>query len=143
MSDDRLYVWQNGLFAGEFVITNQQRSFSIGDYIEVVLREQPYTTEGTVKDLYDVEKPIIVFPLTVVESCLNIGIDVVLRRPVGPISQLLFDCLVVGKMSIITTFKMQHCRCTWYVPKIDGWVPGLFGKTQAPSVKNLVQRREK
>lgn len=133
----RLFLRQKGLFRGEFVIViGQQRSFSIGDYIEVVLKDKPFLTGETVTGLYGEAKRIVGFPLTIVSCCVA-EIDVTLSVVNGITYRLWFDCLNIGEKSIVVSYKMQHSDCTWYVPRIDGWIPGMFGKSRAPNIKNL------
>ena len=132
---------QRGLFRGEFVVTNNQCSFSIGDYIEVLLKDQPFNTGKTARcrrvDDTIRELPIIAFPLRVIE-CYHVDeIDVVLHSVASTRTfRHWMDCLDVGKISVVMPFQYQHRELIWYMPKIDGWVPGMYGRVRAPSPKS-------
>lgn len=142
MSDNRFRLCgRPGLFEGEFVVTNDRRSFSIGDYIEVFLKDQPYPTGETVlwrsQSGRDRLLPIIAFPLRVVECCHVAEIDVVLHSvTITYAFRHWMRCLNVGIISVVVPFKYQHRERTWYMPKIDGWVPSINGRVKAPSPKS-------
>jgi len=135
MSNHLRLCGQPGLFEGEFVVTNDRRSFSIGDYIEVFLKEQPYPT-GETALCRKRRLPVVAFPLRVVECCLVDEIDVILHSVALTTFQHWKRCLDVGKISVVMPFKYQHREHTWYMPKIDGWIPSMHGRVQAPSPKN-------
>lgn len=137
MVDNRLFLRHKGLFRGEFVVIDQQRTFSIGDYIEVILKDQPYPIGETVQGSHGETKHIVAFPLTVVSCCVD-EIDVALTIPAGISCRHWFDCLNVGVKSVVISHMMQYRRHTLYVPKIDGWLPGFPGRTRAPTQKNFV-----
>lgn len=139
MSDNRLFLHQKGLFRGEFVVIDQRCSFSIGDYIEVVLKDKPFLTGETVTGLYGEAKRIVGFPLTVVSCCCIAEIDVTLSIAMGISCRHWFDCLNVGEKSVVISHVIQFRSLTSYVPKIDGWIPGVFRKRRVPTQKNFVQ----
>jgi len=36
-----------------------------------------------------------------------------------------------GERSVVTPLKMEHREFVWYVPQINGWKPGMFGRVKA------------
>ncbi len=123
----RFSLCQRGLFQGDFVITDGVHHYTIGNYIEVVLRERPYGTGVMVKSYKGKEIPLFCFPLTVYS--FDSG-DVDLVLPIGRTSRHWFDCLEVGKVSLVTSVKCSTRKFTWYMPKINGYLPGMFGKVK-------------
>jgi len=133
---NNLKLCQQGFFAGEFVITNEQCSFSIGDYIELYLKEAPYVTGETFLDLNGKKIHIIAFHLVITQYCYDTEIEVIMKKPVGISLRHWAECLEVGKISVVIPFKYEFSKYIWYIPKIDGWIPGMFGKVKAPQRLN-------
>jgi hypothetical protein len=131
-----------GYFAGEFAITNDQGCFSVGDYIEVTPTANAYHTDETftVPSRRGGDRTMSVFaiPLTVVLSAHNEPIDVVLKVGMGVTFRHWCGCLEVGKTSVVVPHKFTSRKHSWYMPKIDGWIPhGLFGdKAKAAKTTN-------
>jgi hypothetical protein len=132
---NKLRICQRGWFASEFIVTDDNQSYSIGDYIEAVLVEPPYTTGElfTIPTGY-AQVPIVAMRLTVTESCQAEPIEVVMERPPGRGLSHWMRCMEVGKISTIVPVRFTHCGHVWYMPKIDGMLPGLFGPVKAPVI---------
>ncbi len=120
---NRLSLCQWKFFQGDFIITDDERCYSIGNYIEVLLRDKVYI-DGTFMDFRDREVSIIAIPLTV------IGMDLILRLPIGRTARHWLDCLEYNKVNTITSIKYSIRKFTWYMPKINGYLPGIFGKVK-------------
>ena len=134
MPENYLRLQQHGSFEGEFTVTTGDRTFSIGDYIEVFLSGPPYPVE-VVKTPDGKERHVIAFPLTVTECCHIDEIEVILKVSEGTLSfQHWSDCLSVGILSVVTPIKYKYKNFIWYMPKIDGWIRGMFGKVKAGSI---------
>ena len=125
-----LKLQSRGFFEGEFVVTTDDRAFSIGDRIEVVLKESPHATGEMFLDTGGKNHPIIDFPLTIVKCCLTDEIEATLRIITSISCFHWYDCLEIGRVSVVTPFKYQHRNYNWYLPEIDGWVRGMFGKVK-------------
>jgi hypothetical protein len=142
MSENVMAMASRGYFAGEFVVTNDDCAYSIGDHIEVVLKDHAYPTGETfdVPRLGGGEKivHIAAFPLTVTLSAHVGPIEVLLKMAVGRAFSHWLDCLEIGVPSVVIPNKCEHRKHIWYMPKIDGWVPsGMFsGKTKAATTTN-------
>ncbi len=110
-------IKQTGFFAGDFVITDEECSFSIGNYVEVLLRGELYDTGETFLSLRHGEVSIMAFPLILIGN----GINVIWRLPVGRILQHCLDCLTDG-VNTVMPVKHEYKNWTWYTPKINGKV---------------------
>lgn len=142
MPENVMAMASRGYFAGEFVVTNDDCAYSIGDCIEVVLKDhaQPTGEKFTAPTVGGGEKIVHIagFPLTVTLSAHGEPLEVLLKVATGRMFRHWLECLEIGVPSVVIP-----CRCTkgkhiWYMPKIDGWVPhGLFdSKAKAPSTTN-------
>ena len=127
---NHLKLQSRGLFEGEFVVTTENCSFSIGEYIEVVLREPPHPTGDIALGPDGKGQRIIDFLLTIVECCHIDEIEATLRIVTGASCSHWSDCLEVGKVSVVTPYKYWCRDFIWYMPKIDGWIKGAFGKVK-------------
>lgn len=142
MSENVLTMVTRGHFAGEFVITDDECCYSIGDCIEVVLKDNAYPTGETFTTPCrgGGEKTIHIaaMPMTVTLSARAKPLEVLLKMAVGRSFRHWLSCLTVGVPSVIIPHKYAMSKHTWYMPKIDGWVPhGLFdGKAKAPTTTN-------
>lgn len=58
----RLTYKQRGFFAGDFVISTGDSSFSIGDLIQVTLKNNPYATGEEITDPRGKQRKIVTFP---------------------------------------------------------------------------------
>jgi hypothetical protein len=131
-----------GHFAGEFVVTDDECCYSIGDCLEVVLKDHAYPTGETftIPMGGGGEKTVHIaaMPLTVTLSALTEPIEVLLKMTVGRSFRHWLDCLEIGVPSVVIPHKYARSKYTWYMPKIDGWVPsGLIGgRTKAQSTTN-------
>lgn len=118
-----------GEHIGEFVICDGDKSYPIGDYIKVTLTSQPYDTGERVL----VEEkifPVLEFPLTIQFSRELEPFECVLRRVPGRITRHWNECLEVGKIQTIRAIKRSIREFTYWIPEIDGYRPGIFGKVK-------------
>jgi len=126
----RIRICHEGFFAGEFIITDEYKTFSIGNYIEVYLKGPPYDTGKTILNGSDKEVSIIALPLVIMECCHTDRIEVILELPVCRSLKHWIKCLEIDKISVVTPYKFQYRNHIWYWPKIDGWIPGLYRKVK-------------
>jgi hypothetical protein len=141
MPENVMAMMSRGYFAGEFVVINDDRAHSIGDCIEVVLKDHAQPTGDTfdVPCLGGGTKTVHVagFPLTVTLSALTEPIEVLLKLAVGLSFRHWLACLEIGVPSVAIPTHYTKGKLTWHMPKIDGWLPGPFGsKVRAPTTTN-------
>lgn len=139
MPENVLTMKSDGHFAGEFVVTNDRGCYSIGDYIEVVQTDEAYPTGETftVPSRGDERTlSVIATPLTVVMSAHSESFEVVLKIVMGRTFRHWYKCLEVGKTSVVVPHKFTSGKHSWYMPKIDGWIPGFTGRTKAATPTN-------
>lgn len=118
-----------GYFAGQFVVSDDTSSRSIGDYIEVTLKDQPFRSGET--DIRGKMEPIFTFSLRVEFSCMAEPFDVDLRMLAGRSAKHWYECLEVGKTSVVIAERREYGTHVWYMPEIDGWKVGMFGKVKS------------
>ena len=139
MFDTRLYLCSHGFFHGEFVVVNRQRAFSIGDYIEVILRNEPCAIGETIQDLYGKERAVMALPLTVVSCCCATEIDATLLIVEGIHYRHWLNCLNVGVKSVVVSHQMRMPPSgrIWYTPRIDDRLPAILGYQRVPTRSNF------
>ena len=140
MPENVMAMASRGYFAGEFVVTNDDCAYSIGDCIEVVLKDHAHPTGETfyAPKLGGGDKivHIAAFPLTVTLSAIAEPFDVLLKVAGGWTFTHWHECLEIGVPSVVIPFKMENRGRVWYTPRIDDWVIGLVGKTKWPETTN-------
>lgn len=126
-----LSLWGLDEYAGEFVIRDGDKFYSIGDYIEVTLTSQPYDTgERRENTLTGKDQSIWVFPLIVQFSSESEPFECALHISDDRIGRHWYECLEVGKIQTIRAIKCSIRQFTWWIPEIDGYKPGMFGKVK-------------
>jgi hypothetical protein len=117
-------LMSKGLFAGEFVATTDDQTFSLGNYLEVTLTAPAYVV-GHLDGLDGLG--IWAFPLQIDFSAVEQTFQAEIRIVMGRTARHYNDCLKVGHTHTIVSCKCQYRKYVWYAPKIDGQVPGMFG----------------
>lgn len=127
-----------GHFAGEFLITTDAMTYSIGNYVEVkALADHPLKTDKTVLSLRgDREIPIYVFPLLVKPVCQEGILEVELQSVPSRTYIHWVDCLNKDTFSVVMSSKHTNRKYSWYTPKIDGWVMAMLGRERAQITTN-------
>lgn len=142
MPENVMSMASRGYFAGEFVVTNDDCAYSIGDCIEVVLKDYAYPTGETFDAPYlgggEITIHIAAIPLTVTLSALKEPIEVLLKMAVGRAFHHWLECLAIGVPSVVVPHRYISGKHIWYMPKIDGWVPSglISGKAKASTATN-------
>lgn len=113
-----LRIRQTGFWAGNFIITTEDQSYSLGNKINTILNAEPYAT-GEILFYRDRKKPIVAFPLTI-----N-GLKVILEKAISRECRFWYDSLVVGYQSKIKTFKQTTGEFSYYTAEIDGNTKGV------------------
>ncbi len=116
---NKLRLISKGFFAGQFIVTTNTESFSIGDYIEVNSLQIPY-----------IENRIWCFPLLITFSSMSEEMEVKLLIPSGRQQQHWKECLKVGTSNVVRPAKFEFKKFVGYMPVINGWRPGMFGKVE-------------
>ena len=117
---NKLRLLHKGYWAGDFVVTTEDCSFSIGDYIEVILTEKAHIIDEVIKGFRGEDLHIAAFPLTITECCHSDEIKVILQSVMGVACRHWYTCLEVGQKSMVVSNKYETNFHTWYMPKIDG-----------------------
>jgi hypothetical protein len=135
----RLVLANQGPFKGDFIIAphedNSEGRYSIGDYLQVVMRA-PFKNTGETINLPRGVKPLMAAPVTVLFSCHGAELDALIK--LIPCRQLAHwvECLEVDRPSIVTSHKHTKGTYTWFMPNIDGWVPSFNGRERAATRTN-------
>jgi hypothetical protein len=95
------------------------------------LKDTPCPSGEKIQNVRGIELPIIDFNFKIVMSCNIDEMDVVMKLVPGRNLVHWVDCLEIGKNSVVTAVKFTYRDMAWYMPKIDGYVPGLFGKVKS------------
>ena len=130
-----LLLRRNGFFEAQFTLTDSHKTWSIGDYIEVILTNSPYATGESIETPRKGLLKVVVFPLNIVFSSDDTDIFAEIRTVIGATAKHWFDCLKIGQRHIVKPCRFEYQKHIWYMPNIDGMVPGMFGPVKAPSVK--------
>ena len=116
-----IHLMSRGFFAGEFVAITEDRTFSLGNYLEVT-----HTVPAYIVDHVD-GKPVVAFPLQIDFSAVEQTLQAEIHIVMGRTAKHYLDCLKVGQAHTIVACRFKSAKYTCYAPKIDGQIPGLFG----------------
>ncbi len=130
-----LRMMHNGFFEGQFLVTTDECAFTVGKEITVLRTGKPFDTKVKF-DLPDGRVvPCWALPVDLLapQKCPGLNIPI----STGISGAHWNECLKEGVPSVVKLSKFTVRTHTGYVPNIDGWVPGLFGKRRAEDSRHL------
>ena len=110
----KLIRCSNGFWAGDFVIMNENCSFSIGDYITAILIKEPYDSDETVTDYRKENCPVINYHFLITESCDAIEHEVIFQLAVCKLTSFLNTHLKIGVPNILKMVLYRHGPFSWF-----------------------------
>ena len=116
-----------GFFAGQFIATTDDRTFSLGDYLEVT-----HIAPAYVADHLDIGA-VVAFPVQIDFSAVEQTFKTEIHILMGRMARHYMECLKVGHAHTIVACQFKYRKYTCWMPKIDGQVPGLHGPTKISS----------
>lgn len=112
-----------GYFAGEFIITTDAVTYSIGGCIQVKQTGDLYQTAITITDPRSGgDLPIFALPLLVDFGCPGGALEVELQAIPGRSFQHWLHCLSKEDYVEVVPVKMTFSGHVWYAPNINGRV---------------------
>jgi len=126
----RLRLQSQGFFGGQFILTDENKTWSIGDCIKVTLLDDVYDS-GEKLDTPRGKLSISAFPLAVL--FVAEVVQAILMLPIGVAAKHWFDCLVVGQIHTVKPRIYEYREHVWYYPEIDGRYPGMREAMKAAS----------
>ncbi len=123
-----------GHFAGEFAITTDKVTYSIGDRIQVRQTGDMYQTAITVTNPRSGrEMPVFALPVIVDFPCPEGAVEAELRSVPTLTFQHWLHCLSKENYVEVSPLKMSSGGFDWYVPVVDDWVISMHGRVTAPA----------
>jgi hypothetical protein len=120
---NRLALRHRALWAGQFTLTTERRTYSLGESVEVALINRPYDSGERCPMPRRGNLVVISFPLVViVGEHIN---HAEWRLPMGVAQGFLADHLVLDKHHKVKSRKYEYRGHVWYYPEIDGKYPGM------------------
>lgn len=117
-----------GEYGGDFVIIKGNTVTLIGDVIELRLNAKPdfisIVDKSSTQYFWE-------FPVTVFLSTELTPFDIEFRVANGWISKHCMICLKIGEIQTVVSTPSNDGYNIIYVPKIDGFIPGLHGPVKA------------
>lgn len=110
-----IFMVQRGHFAGNFVATTDDITFSLGDYIEAELLAPPWDT-GTVERPHG--KKIFAFPLRIAFSCCPDSFYGELRQCENIIRKCFEENLEIDRLCSIVPIFRKTANLSYYEPVI-------------------------
>lgn len=120
---NKMRIGNQGHFASEFLLTMDDRTLSLGDYIEVILLDAPYFTGEEFEGYKGRPQPVVALHLNVVFSCLTEPVECVVRGPLSFSMRHWIKCLDIGVTSTVVGVRYTHRNHVWYMPEIDSKLP--------------------